>query len=58
MKNINLDIEDVKRASRKSENVVDLHIKTTKEISDWMSKQGISPTMLFNKLVKQVKDNQ
>ena len=46
-----MEIKDIKHKERKT---VAMSIRTTKEISEWMKKNSISPTSLFNTSAKEL----
>ena len=48
-----MDIKDVKR--KEQPKVARLNLKTTKEISDWMEKENISPQLIFDKAVEELR---
>lgn len=52
-----MEIKDIQRDKRK-EKKISMSIKVSKEISDWMRKNNISPTKLFVTTIEQLmKDN-
>jgi len=48
-----MDIQKVKRKERPK--TVRLNLKTTKKISEWMKEENISPQLIFDKAVEEIK---
>ncbi len=48
-----MKIQDVKR--KEQPKIVRLNLKTTKEISKWMKKENVSPQLIFDKSVEELK---
>lgn len=48
-----MEIKDVKR--KKQPKTIRLNLKTTEEISKWMKKENISPQLIFDNAVKELK---
>jgi len=52
-----IDLESVKRPSKKSNKTVNINLKITPETSKWLKEKGISPTALFDKAVEELRNN-
>lgn len=52
---LKLKLEEVKRNGKKS---VIISVRTTKENSEWMKEHEISPTLLFNKAVEELREKE
>ncbi len=50
-----IDIEDVKRPSKKENKTVPINLKVTLEVSKWMKDKGVSPTLLFDKAIEEIR---
>ena len=48
-----MKIQDVKR--KKQPKTIRLNLKTTEEISNWMKKENLSPQLIFDKAVEELK---
>lgn len=48
-----MDIKDVKKKEQPKK--VRLNLKTTKEISEWMEKENISPQLIFDNAVEELR---
>jgi len=49
-----MEIEDVKRPSKKVAKTVNINLKVTPQVSKWLKDNGVSPTLLFDKTVKEM----
>lgn len=48
-----MDMKNVKRKEQPKN--VRLNLKTTEEISEWMKKENISPQLIFDEAIKELK---
>lgn len=53
-----MDINKIQKNYRGDLKTIQISIRTTREISDWMKANQISPTKLFNEAVREVQKDE
>lgn len=54
MELINMDKENLKRRRESNGKLCQLNIRISKETSDWLAKEKLSPTAVFNEACKEL----
>jgi len=53
-----MEIEKIKRPSKQTNKTIPINLRITPEVSKWLKKKGISPTLLFDEAVKELMENE
>ncbi len=49
-----MEMQEVTRPSKKENKVINVNLKITNEVSDFMKKNQLSPTLIFDKTIKEL----
>lgn len=50
-----MEIQDVKKIKDRNKKTIGISIKISKDVSEWMKENNLSPTAIFNKAIENLR---